>query len=450
MVSAMAGWVGPAEAAGRVVHQGWTQTALGTTFLPQAGEIYVATSAGVEEARSFVQLDVAGLDQAAIAGTTLVLHEASDGFMPAAASIAVCALEQRLNGDGRLSTAPAGDCALRSEATRQADGSWIVALQVFASHWANGSNPGLVLFPGHSQSTATWRIALATAKSDLVVPMATPTVTVPITDTQAAGPQTAGGVVPITASPSQTAPPPALAVAGTGTALAPALASAASPTSHQAVVSPARRAPIGLPAASSTMRSAMFTLIVVLVIFTAMVIATPLRRRVMRPTFVGAGKVLDTVILYGPLALIGAPGRERAGDTRLRRRLMGENGTSNPMETPRLTSDRQAEPVSPTTIVAALAIVAGFTAIALAWWHITTIEQVARQNQEILSGGVGGLGLILLGIGLLTRERLGRNQALLVRQLERLVATHSRADDQAPVDGSAACESPSPEHFVDN
>ena len=129
---------------------------------------------------------------------------------------------------------------------------------------------------------------------------------------------------------------------------------------------------------------------------------------------------------------------------------MGDDGVRNPSEMPPLNSERQIEPISPSTIVAAVAIAAGFGAIALAWWHITTIEQVARQNQEILSGGVGGLGLILLGIGLLIRERLGRNQALLVRQLERLVTTHPRADDPAPVDGSAACESPSPEHFVDN
>jgi hypothetical protein len=40
---------------------------------------------------------------------------------------------------------------------------------------------------------------------------------------------------------------------------------------------------------------------------------------------------------------------------------------------------------------------------------------------------------------------------MLVRDLERMVTRHPRADDAAPpVIGSEGCESPSSEHFVDN
>ena len=52
------------------------------------------------------------------------------------------------------------------------------------------------------------------------------------------------------------------------------------------------------------------------------------------------------------------------------------------------------------------AIVAGFSAIGLSWYHLGNTDQVWIQNQELVSGGVFGLGLIVVGSALLLRDAL--------------------------------------------
>jgi hypothetical protein len=56
--------------------------------------------------------------------------------------------------------------------------------------------------------------------------------------------------------------------------------------------------------------------------------------------------------------------------------------------------------------------VGGFGALALAWYHAGNTDQTWIQNQEMISGGLGGLGLIVLGGALLIRD------ALLSRRIE--------------------------------
>jgi hypothetical protein len=62
--------------------------------------------------------------------------------------------------------------------------------------------------------------------------------------------------------------------------------------------------------------------------------------------------------------------------------------------------------VRPLVVGGAAAVAAGFVAIALAWYHTGNTSQVWIQNQEIMSGGIGGLALVILGTGLIVTDRL--------------------------------------------
>lgn len=53
-----------------------------------------------------------------------------------------------------------------------------------------------------------------------------------------------------------------------------------------------------------------------------------------------------------------------------------------------------------------LMVVAGFTAIGVAWYNTGRTDQLWIQNQEIVSGGLVGLGLIIFGSALLLRDAL--------------------------------------------
>lgn len=53
-----------------------------------------------------------------------------------------------------------------------------------------------------------------------------------------------------------------------------------------------------------------------------------------------------------------------------------------------------------------LMVIAGFTAIAVAWYNTGRTNQLWIQNQEIVSGGMIGLGLIMFGSTLLLRDAL--------------------------------------------
>jgi hypothetical protein len=68
-------------------------------------------------------------------------------------------------------------------------------------------------------------------------------------------------------------------------------------------------------------------------------------------------------------------------------------------------------------VAGVVSLVTGFLAIALAWNHVSRTDQLWVQNQEVLSGGIGGLGMILLGVGLLIRDRLGRIESVLSLQV---------------------------------
>src|SRR5437879_595003 len=106
-----------------VIHQGWTRTTPIVTFTPQAGEIYAATSVGVEQARAFIELDLGDVDpQDAHLGLTLM--QAGDGLLPEQATLMVCPATGELAGDDELSVAPVADCSTHASATRSTTGVW--------------------------------------------------------------------------------------------------------------------------------------------------------------------------------------------------------------------------------------------------------------------------------------------------------------------------------------
>jgi branched-chain amino acid transport system permease protein len=58
------------------------------------------------------------------------------------------------------------------------------------------------------------------------------------------------------------------------------------------------------------------------------------------------------------------------------------------------------------SVVGGALVAVGFAAIALAWYHAGNTDQVWVQNQELISGGIGGLALVVLGSALLVVDWL--------------------------------------------
>jgi nitrate reductase gamma subunit len=93
----------------------------------------------------------------------------------------------------------------------------------------------------------------------------------------------------------------------------------------------------------------------------------------------------------------------------------------------------EPEPIGLGFVLGVVAILAGFVAIAVAWYHAGNTNQTWVQNQELISGGVGGLALVVVGVGLLIRDRLGRIQAELAGRSGSLRTT-SMVPDHPPLD----------------
>jgi hypothetical protein len=65
-------------------------------------------------------------------------------------------------------------------------------------------------------------------------------------------------------------------------------------------------------------------------------------------------------------------------------------------------------------IIGAVAIALGFIGIGTAWYHAGNTSQLWIQNQELLSGGLGGIALVAVGCTVLVVDQLAR----LIRALE--------------------------------
>jgi len=81
-----------------------------------------------------------------------------------------------------------------------------------------------------------------------------------------------------------------------------------------------------------------------------------------------------------------------------------------------------------TTVLAVLMVAGGIAAIAVAYWGVSRSGFIPRQISLALSGSIGGIGLIGLGLGLLEVQvsrraaaKRARNISLLTERAEVLV-----------------------------
>lgn len=104
----------------------------------------------------------------------------------------------------------------------------------------------------------------------------------------------------------------------------------------------------------------------------------------------------DAFITYGaPIGLILTLTRHRAGLNGMGRQLAA------------FAKERTMKHAfRPLVAAGTVAIAVGFAAIALAWYHAGNTSQVWVQNQELISGGIGGLALVIVGVTLIGYDRV--------------------------------------------
>jgi branched-chain amino acid transport system permease protein len=163
--------------------------------------------------------------------------------------------------------------------------------------------------------------------------------------------------------------------------------------------------------------------------------------------FTGSSSEVNRVISYlGPVALLVNLTVYKAGLNGAGRDLMQKlsrsqhrlalNGRALRVETRGRNVDLGGETLAPASIVGAILIAAGFLAIGLAWYHSGNTDQVWIQNQELLSGGVGGLAFVVLGVGLMLRNELRQRDVALLRAIDQLASLESVKPKSAGVDSS--------------
>lgn len=82
------------------------------------------------------------------------------------------------------------------------------------------------------------------------------------------------------------------------------------------------------------------------------------------------------------------------------------------------------------TIVAMSMVFAGFVVIFLGWNGAASTGAVAAQLPYVISGGIGGLGLVLAGLSVVYLQSARKDQAVLE---ERLRAIESAVEHSSPV-----------------
>lgn len=95
--------------------------------------------------------------------------------------------------------------------------------------------------------------------------------------------------------------------------------------------------------------------------------------------------------------------------------------SSGPDSRSRLSSFGVLRPVSPIPTYAGVALtLVGFVLIAVTWGQIASLNDVAKQLPYVVSGGLTGLGLILVGMTVVSVAARRREAALRERQAELL------------------------------
>ena len=152
--------------------------------------------------------------------------------------------------------------------------------------------------------------------------------------------------------------------------------------------------------------------------------------------------VPQSLALYlGPIALIYNVTRYQEGLNGLLRK-MGQRGIRRRQRAVTAPDPQAPQPAVRTAVrlpvvVAGAVIAAGFIALGVAWYHVGNSDQVWIQNQDIVSGGLGGLALVVLGSALLIRDALLRGRAL-VEESSRRDVTDSSQPDASPAAASSA------------
>ena len=73
-------------------------------------------------------------------------------------------------------------------------------------------------------------------------------------------------------------------------------------------------------------------------------------------------------------------------------------------------------------VIGALLIGEGAVAIGLGWYYSGNTDQVWIQVQHLISGGLGGLALIIVGVGLVLRDAVARAEVRLADRIGKAVA----------------------------
>jgi len=154
-------------------------------------------------------------------------------------------------------------------------------------------------------------------------------------------------------------------------------------------------------------------------------------------SFVEGGRLFlpnaDALLTYGaPLGLIVTLTRYPTGLNGLGRQLTGHIQTAVRVrrKEPSMNREIKGLNVRPMLGAGAVLVAVGFAAIGLAWYHAGNTSQVWIQNQELISGGVGGLALVVVGIGLIVYDRMLSLRSADAERWERLIET--LANQQAP------------------
>ena len=84
--------------------------------------------------------------------------------------------------------------------------------------------------------------------------------------------------------------------------------------------------------------------------------------------------------------------------------------------------------------------VVGFLVIAIAWNGAAGLDYAQGQLPYLISGGVGGLGLIVIGAAVIVAESNRRDRAILERKLDQLTHVMSRMGPAAGVNGSRVAQ----------
>jgi branched-chain amino acid transport system permease protein len=142
----------------------------------------------------------------------------------------------------------------------------------------------------------------------------------------------------------------------------------------------------------------------------------------------------------GPISLIfvltripaGLNGQGRSLVARLRDMAKKDAGTTADLPVAAKNGvgpDRYRLRLTPTFIIGVALILAGLVAIAVAWYHTGNTDQLWVQTQEVVLGAVGGIALVIVGTGLLIRDKHEETRATLERKLDEMADRLAPAAD---------------------